>query len=127
MKIAISASGQGLDGFLDPRFGRCDYFLLYDTVTKDVKAVANQGKTSSQGAGIAAAQQLIDEKVDIIITGSLGPNAFALINRAGIKAYQGETMSVKSVLEKHDKGELVALEDAGPSHHGMGRGYKGGN
>ena len=124
MKIAISTSGQSMDSKLDLRFGRCAYFLIYDTEKEDMRAVANQGQTASGGAGITASQQLIDEKADIIITGSLGPNAFELLEKAEIKAYKGEAVSVRSILEKYKKGELSEIKEAGPSHHGQG--FKGG-
>lgn len=121
MKIAISVIGKDMDSLLDPRFGRCDYFQIYDTESKKNNAVANKGQTSGGGAGIAAAQQLIDEKVDVVITGSLGPNAFNLINKAEIKAYKCENIPAKSVLEKYERDELTEIEESGPAHHGTGQ------
>jgi len=120
VKIAISTSGKTMDSEMDLRFGRCEYFLIYDTERGKTKVVENQGESASGGAGIAASQQLIDEKVDAIITGSLGPNAFKLIDKAGIKAYKGEASSVKSILQKYKNNELEELKEAGPSHHSQG-------
>lgn len=119
MKIAISATGKTMDSLLDVRFGRCDYFLIYETENKSVNAIENKGQSSSGGAGIVASQQIIDENVDVIITGKLGPNAFELISKAGIKAYGCESISIKSALDKYDNGKLSELKQSGPAHHGM--------
>jgi predicted Fe-Mo cluster-binding NifX family protein len=33
MKIAISSTGPDLDDLLDPRFGRCRFFIIYNMET----------------------------------------------------------------------------------------------
>ncbi len=119
MKIGISSDGENLDSFLDLRFGRCRYFVIYDTESNEVKVVENGGQSSKGGAGIAAAQQLIDENVDVVITGNLGPNAFELIEKANIKVFKSESILLKSVIEKYKNGELEELKNSGPAHHGM--------
>jgi predicted Fe-Mo cluster-binding NifX family protein len=121
MKIGISATGKDKDSLMDMRFGRCEYFQIYDTQNEEVKIIENKAQSASGGAGIAAAQQLIDEKVDIIITGNLGPNAFKVIGKAGVKPYKCERMSICSAVEKYNKGDLLELTQAGPAHHGMGQ------
>lgn len=126
MNIAISSTGKTLDSTLDVRFGRCEYFIIYDKKNEKIKALENRGQLSGGGAGIAAAQQIIDEKVDAIITGKLGPNAFELISRARIKVYSCGSIPVKTAIEKCQSGELAELKEAGPSHNGMGHGFKGG-
>lgn len=119
MKIAISAIGSSMDSMLDVRFGRCRYFQIHDTDSGEVKVIENAAQFSGGGAGIAAAQQLIDEKVDVIITGSLGPNAFELIEKSGIKAYKSESLSISVVLEKFKNSELEEIKSAGKAHLGM--------
>ncbi|MFL0198885.1 NifB/NifX family molybdenum-iron cluster-binding protein [Clostridium sp. WILCCON 0269] len=119
MKIAISAHGAETDSLADVRFGRCKYFQIYNAENEEIKILENKGQFSGGGAGIAAAQQLLDEKVDVVITGSLGPNAFKIINRSGIEAYKCESVTINSVLEKFQKGELDRLMQSGPAHHGI--------
>lgn len=117
MKIAISATGKTVDNLLDMRFGRCEYFQIHNTENGELKILENKGQLSGGGAGIAASQQVLDEKVDVIITGSLGPNAFEIINKAGIKSYKCEAINISSVLEKFQRGELTELTQAGLAHH----------
>jgi predicted Fe-Mo cluster-binding NifX family protein len=113
MKIAISASGKTSESKLDGRFGRCEYFQIHDTENTEVKILENEGLSASAGAGIVASNQLIDEKVDIIITGNLGPNALELTEKAGIKAYKCENISMTAALEKYNNNELEEISIAG--------------
>lgn len=119
MKIAISSTGITMENLLDMRFGRCEYFQIHDTESKEVKILENEGQNASGGAGIVASNQLVDEKVDVIITGNFGPNAFEIIEKAGVKAYKCESISITSVIEKYNKGELEQISMSGPAHHGM--------
>lgn len=126
MKIAFSATENTQESNLDLRFGRCKYFIIYDTEDDSIDVKENKGKNSTGGAGIAAAQQLIDEKVDAIITGHLGPNAFDVIDSAGIKAYTCDSIDIRSALTKFKDGKLSRIKEAGKPHKGMGQGFKGG-
>ncbi len=108
-----------MENLLDMRFGRCEYFQIHDTESKEVKILENEGQNASGGAGIVASNQLVDEKVDVIITGNFGPNAFEIIEKAGVKAYKCESISITSVIEKYNKGELEQISMSGPAHHGM--------
>lgn len=118
MKIAVSATGKESTDLLDSRFGRCSYFQIFDMETKNIKCVENNGKSASGGAGIAAAQQLVDEGVDVIISWKIGPNAFEVFEKANIKMVSSETVSVESALEAYEQGKLDTISSAGPAHHG---------
>lgn len=118
MKIAISATGKTVENLLDMRFGRCEYFQIHDIENGEVKVLENEGQNASGGAGIAASNQLIEEKIDVIITGNLGPNAFEIIEKEGVKAYKCSNIAISSVLEKYKNGELEEIKISGPAHHG---------
>ncbi|QCX34316.1 diguanylate cyclase [Caloramator sp. E03] len=130
MKIAVSSEGKGLNSLLDVRFGRCNYFVIYDTEGEIAKAIENKGQMSGGGAGIAAAQQIIDEDVDVVITGNLGPNAFNLLKNSDIKVYRCGSINVERAIQLFNEGKLDELTQAGPAHAGMGigagRGFRGG-
>lgn len=123
MKIAISMKGTEKNNLMDMRFGRCDHFTIYNTEKDTIDIIDNKGKSSSGGAGIVAAQQLIDENVDVIITGNLGPNAFKIIEKSNIKVYKCDdiSLSIESIIKKYKLHELTEIETAGPGHLGMGR------
>lgn len=118
MKIAVSAKGKINENILDTRFGRCEYFKIYDTDNKQTKIIDNKGQSANGGAGVATSNQLIEENIDVIITGSLGPNAFNLVEGAGIKAYKCESISIDLALEKYNNGELEEIKSCKASHQG---------
>ena len=118
MKIAISTNGRTKESLLDQRFGRCNYFQIYDTDSKEFNLIENKGFTASGGAGIASSNQLIDEKVQVIITGSLGPNAFDIISESNIKAYKCSSLPIDEVIEKYNNKELEEINSCGAPHQG---------
>ncbi|RDU21805.1 NifB/NifX family molybdenum-iron cluster-binding protein [Anaerosacchariphilus polymeriproducens] len=119
MKIVISATGSSKECLLDRRFGRCEIFQIYDSEKEQYTAIQNKGATAGGGAGIAAAGQIIDEKVDVIITGNLGPNAYELLEKEGIKAYTCEAVMVSEAVDMFQKNQLAEINTAGNAHHGM--------
>jgi len=123
MKVAVSASSPGLENPVDPRFGRCPYFLVVDTETMEFEAVENPYLGASGGAGIQAAQLVAGKNVDAVLTGSCGPNAFQTLTAAGIKVIVGVSGTVSEAVRSYASGAL--REAAGPdvpSHFGMGGG-----
>lgn len=119
MKIAVSATGKDIENLLDMRFGRCRFFQIHDSENGTFKVIENKGNSSNGAAGIAASQQLIDENVNVIITGNLGPNAFKIIEKSRIKVYKCKDTTIKSALEKLSNSELQEIKLAGPSHNVM--------
>jgi predicted Fe-Mo cluster-binding NifX family protein len=67
MKIAVSSTGKNLDSQLDPRFGRCAYFLVVDSDAMQFEAYSNESASMGGGAGIQAAQFLASKKVQMEI------------------------------------------------------------
>jgi len=122
MKVAISSSGETLQSNVDPRFGRCPYYIVYDTESGSFEAVENKSRLASGGAGIQAAQSISDMNVKAVITGNVGPNAFRVLSAASIKIYSGATGSVEDAIEKFKKGEYKETSgpDVGP-HFGIDR------
>lgn len=104
MKICITSTGENLDSQLDPRFGRCAFFIIVDTETMDFKAIRNTGSEARGGAGVNAAQTVINERVDILITGEVGPNARMSFESSGIRIITGAQGTIREITEnfKHD-------------------------
>jgi predicted Fe-Mo cluster-binding NifX family protein len=128
MKIAVSASSPGLESPVDPRFGRCPYFIIVDPETMESEAVENPHAGASSGAGIQAAQLVAQKKVDAVLTGSCGPNAFETLKAAGVKVVAGVAGTVSEAVRKYASGKEFR-EASGPdvpSHFGMGPGAFGG-
>ncbi|MEW6173797.1 MAG: NifB/NifX family molybdenum-iron cluster-binding protein [Bacillota bacterium] len=107
MKVAISASATGANAELDPHFGRCAYFVLYDSDNGRYESIPNPARTEGSGAGIRAAQTVIDQGVGVVITGSLGPNASKVLEAAGIECYAGTGNVVKESVSAFENGLLA--------------------
>ena len=121
MRIAISSTGPDLDAEVDPRFGRCRYFVIVDSETKELEVLDNQTGMTSGGAGIQAAQMVVNAGVNSVITGNLGPNAADTLAAAGLKTYLGASGTVREALQQYKSGQLQ--ESSGPtveSHFGTG-------
>ena len=121
MKIAVTATGPTLDDQVDPRFGRCAYFLIIDTETMNFEALENSSVALGGGAGIQSGQVLADNEVQVLLTGNCGPNAFRTLEAARIQVITGVSGPVCQVVEKFKSGDFSAV--SGPnvaSHFGTG-------
>ncbi len=131
-KVCLSAVGESLDSLINPRFGRCQYFLVGPAGGKDgdFQAISNVGVGYARGAGITAAQIIADQGVTAVITGNIGPNAFTALQAAGIEVYLGTIgKTVRENLEDYQSGKLeksVAPGRGFGSGQGFGRGRGGG-
>ena len=122
MKIIITASSEKTEGLFNPRFGRADYFMLYDSDSQEWSAFQNPAADASGGAGPQAVQFIAGKNPDVIISGRYGPSAFTALQAAGIKAYIASSGTVSDVLGQFLDGQLTQVDAAtGPSMHGGGR------
>lgn len=119
MKIAISATGKNNSSLIDMRFGRCEYFQIHDVESGEIKIIKNEGQMASGGAGIAAAQQVIDEGADVVITGNLGPNAYRVLKSAEIKAFKVTNIPVEAGIRAYKECQLTEISTPGKAHQGM--------
>jgi predicted Fe-Mo cluster-binding NifX family protein len=122
MKIIITASSDKIEGLFNPRFGRADYFMLYDNDSQEWSALQNPAVNASGGAGPQAVQFIAGNNPDVVISGRYGPSAYTALEAAGIKTYIANTGTVKEVLGQFLDDQLNQVAAAtGPSMHGRGR------
>ena len=108
---------------VDPRFGRCQHFIIIDPDTMEFESITNSGASSGGGAGIAAAQQIVGVGVQAVLTGNCGPNAFDVLEAAGIKVMTGVAGTVQDAVEGYKSGKYQAISQANVgAHSGMGQG-----
>jgi predicted Fe-Mo cluster-binding NifX family protein len=106
MKICITSEGKELESNVDPRFGRCAYFVFYDTETEEVEYLANDSASGMGGVGIRNGQLMAEKGVEVVLTGHLGPNAAGVLEQANIKAITGVSGKVKDVISDYKKGSF---------------------
>ncbi len=111
MKIAVSSTGKDLDSQIDPRFGRCAYFVIVDSDDMSFEVFDNENMALGGGAGIQSAQFVASKGADVVITGNCGPNAMKTLNAAGVKVIVGQEGKVREVIEEFRKGKLKASSE----------------
>jgi predicted Fe-Mo cluster-binding NifX family protein len=113
MKICVTAQGNNLDSLVDPRFGRCQYFIIVNPDSLEFETEQNPSVSAGGGAGIQSGQLMVNKDVKVVLTGNVGPNAFSTLQAAGIDVIVGVSGTVKQAIEKYKKGELKPTQ--GPS------------
>jgi len=118
MKIAITAKEASLQGEVDPRFGRCAHFIIYDLDNDSHNVVGNlQDLNAVHGAGIQAAEKVARQGVKALLTGNCGPNAFRVLGAAGVEVFIGVSGTVFEAINAFKRGELNKSEAANVSGH----------
>ena len=108
MKVCVTAEGNDLAAQVDPRFGRCKYFIFIDSETLTFEAVENPSAQFAGGAGIQSGQLMASQGVKAVLTGNVGPNAYQTLTAGGIQIYVGLSGTVKEAVEKFKSGALKA-------------------
>lgn len=118
MKIAITARGDALSSQMDERFGRCAYFIVLDTDNPDgFKAIKNDAAEAGGGAGIRAAQMVIDAGVQAVVSGNFGPKAFDALSAADVGLYAVSASTVSEALDIFRDNKARHLESATAAAH----------
>lgn len=100
MIIGVSSTGKDMQSQIDPRFGRCSYFLIVQTDDMSFEVFKNENKSLGGGAGIQSATLLIEKGVKTLLTGSCGPNAMDVFNECGIQVITGQTGLIDDAIRK---------------------------
>lgn len=118
MKIAVTTAGADLSAPVELRFGRATAFLVYDTETKQFSRIENtQQLNAAQGAGIQAAQTVINAGAQALISGHCGPKAFQVLKMGKIQIYLSEGGTVEEALRSFEEGTLKKADDADVEGH----------
>ena len=100
MKIVVTSTGPGLDAQIDPRFGRCQYFVFVETDDLSFEVVENPNIALGGGAGIQSAQVSAEKGGAVVLTGNCGPNAYQTLAAAGVQVIVRVSGSVREVVEQ---------------------------
>jgi predicted Fe-Mo cluster-binding NifX family protein len=121
MIIAIPTDENSAQTNVCVSFGRAPYFMFYDSETTNASFMDNDAASSQGGAGIKAAQYLVDSKADALLTPRCGDNAAEVLKAAGIGLYQTRDGNAADNIKAFLAGELPLLTDSHPGLHNHGR------
>lgn len=124
MRIAITATGSTLEAEVDPRFGRCQYFIIVDPETLDFEAVENASASAPGGAGVSTGQMIAGKGVAAVLTGNCGPNAYQVLSAVGVQVITGVSGKIKDNIEEYKLGTFAAAKKPNVADH-FGMSYGG--
>ncbi|NLL51341.1 MAG: dinitrogenase iron-molybdenum cofactor biosynthesis protein [Peptococcaceae bacterium] len=120
MKITLPVDKKSKDANISSNLGRAPYFLFYDTETEEYNFMDNSAASSQGGAGIKAAQNILDNGAEAIIAPRCGQNAANVFMTAGIKIYKNISNSISENIAALKEGKLTPLDDIHPGFHQHG-------
>jgi len=123
MRICVASSGNGgLTDMVSPVFGRCPSITIVDDEDgeiKNVRVIPNQGTYAGSGAGIQAAQIVVNEGCNVLIAGSIGPNSYQVLSMGRVDMRESPPLTIRDAINAYLDGKL-------PPSMGQGRGMGGG-
>jgi predicted Fe-Mo cluster-binding NifX family protein len=112
MKLLVTATTSEINAPVDPRFGRCAFFILVETDSLEWKAFPNPGSNEPGGAGIKAAQFAADHEAEVVLSGEFGPNAFNALKAANIRMFHVDNaFSVLDAINQFKKEQLTPVAE----------------
>lgn len=120
MKIAIPTNGKTIEEGLCVSFGRAPYLFVYNTEGDVKEFIKNPGESSQGGAGIKAAQAVVDTKVDVLVTPRIGQNGADVILASDITMLQSTGNDIMANIQHVLKGELAPLSEIHEGFHNHG-------
>lgn len=123
MKIGIPSNGNDLSQPFASVFGRCSHFVVVDSDSQKIITIfPNKAQNAAGGAGIQAAQSLVNQQVEIVIAPRMGPNAWNVLQSAGVKIFSGINGTLQQNVDAFLAGELDEMTMAAGFGPGMSRG-----
>jgi cation diffusion facilitator family transporter len=121
MRIAIPiVEDKGLDSLAGLHFGSAHYFAFIDVEGKQIlgfQVKVNEGAKLSHKKGIEASHLLVEEKVDIVLAGSLGEGPFHLLGDNLVQIFHlPKSVEVREAIRLLNQNMLRRMESATEKH-----------
>jgi len=120
MKIAIPVNNESDNPDIAESLGRAPFYMVYDTETRTSKTIYNPAQDSPSGAGVKAAQTIVDTGAKILLTIRCGDKAFEVLDGAGVELMEGFVGTAKENIDAYLGGKMSKLETIHAGHHGHG-------
>jgi predicted Fe-Mo cluster-binding NifX family protein len=98
MKIAVTSKGAGLGAWLDPNFENCLQIVIVDDRDR-FEAWLNPYREASPADHLALATKLVEERIDVLVTGSISHQSLEKVRGAGINVFCAEGGAILEIVE----------------------------
>lgn len=120
MRIAVPVDENNENTGVSVSFGRAPYYMVFDTDTQKAEFVVNTAAESAGGAGIMAAQIIVNQKSNVVLTERCGKNAAEILIAGAVKIYRSEAGSAMENVKAFIQGSLSELKEIHAGYHGHG-------
>ena len=105
---AISSIGKSEKSFLDLRFGKCEYVVIYDS-DKDRSNIIENPYKNTDYSGAQLVKFIQKEGVSIIITGEVGPQVSKLLEKEKLQLVllHEEKIKIEEIIERIRTGKHI--------------------
>lgn len=111
MKIAFTASLNSMDCQLNKQFGRAPGFIIFDKDTGTHTYIDNEvNNQNAQGAGIQAAQNIINGGANVLICNQCGPKALKVLSSANVSVYISPIQPLADCIHHYDNNSLEIMK-----------------
>ena len=119
MRIALPVDEKNEKTTVCMSYGRCPYFMIYDTEKNAYEYLDNGANSQTGGAGITASQMIVDAGCNVVLTPRLGENASQVLDAAEAKIYKTDkTLSASDNVKAYLDGKLSILSEIHAGFHG---------
>ncbi|NLN71366.1 MAG: dinitrogenase iron-molybdenum cofactor biosynthesis protein [Thermoplasmatales archaeon] len=118
MKIIMPVNSKAEDPDIAQSLSRAPYFMIYDTDAKASDFISNPAMDSPSGAGVKAAQIIIDTGAKVLLTIRCGDRAYEVLNGGNIKIMAAAPGKAKTNIDTYLGGGMNELETIHEGHHG---------
>lgn len=118
MIIGIPADIDDTKSAVSGSFGRAPLYFIYNTLDEKGLFIENTARNAQGGAGVKAAQLLLDQNVEAVITPQLGENASMVLKAAKIELYKSENGTLMDNVLRLGDGQLELLLEIHQGYHG---------
>ena len=117
MIIIIPTNNNNIESGICPSFGRSPFYLIFNDSNDEYQFVVNEAANSQGGAGIRAAQFIVDSKADVVLTPRCGENSANVLLAANVIMYKTISDSIQENIALFKEGKLASLSDIHAGYH----------
>ena len=100
MKIAIPSSEDSQESLISNNLGRSLFIAIYDEDTKSYSFFENLGFKIQDGSGLKAAEIIIQNKADVLLTMEIGQKAYSILSKEHVEIHIIDSHSkVKGIIK----------------------------